>query len=181
MSREPAKRTLQDVLRERRGARQLVGVVEASRRETLRRHDETRRIAAEAVARWREGRSPDGRSRLSVEVYREVFALSSEAYYASGHWARRTRAQLARAPACEVVACGSTVDVAVHHLTHDALGEEQPSRHLVTLCDGCYKRVRKLGRSLARVPAREEVVALDPAAPIYDSSTIAALKAKYGR
>lgn len=169
------------MLRERRGARPLVGVVEASRRETLRRHDETRRVAAETAARWREGRSPDGRSKLSVEVYRELFALSSEAYYASGHWTRRTRAQLAQALACEVAACGSTVDVAAHHLTHDALGEEEPGRDLITLCDGCHKRVRKLGRSLARVPARAEVVALDPAAPIYDSSAIAALKAKYGR
>ncbi len=180
VSREPGKKSLQDVLRERRGARPLVGVVEASRRETARRHEETRRVAAEAVARWRDGRSPDSRGKLAVEVYRALFELSSEAYYASGHWARRARAQLAQAPACEVATCGATVDVAANHLTHAALGEEEPGRDLVTLCDGCNRRVRKLGRNLGRVPTRDEVVALDPAGALYDSSAIAALKAKYG-
>lgn len=180
MSREPGKKSLQEVLRERRGARPLVGIVEASRRETLRRREEIQKAAAEAVARWREGRSPDGRAKLPVEVYGALFERSSAAYYASGHWARRARAQLALAPACEVAACGSTAGAAAHHLTHATLGEEAPGRDLITLCEPCSRRVRKLGRELARVPTREDVVALDPAAPLYDPSAIAALKAKYG-
>lgn len=180
MRRETGKKSLQDVLRERRGATPLLGPVEASRRETARRLEGIEAAAAEAVARWHDGRSPDGRGKLPAEVYRSIFTLSSAAYYASGHWSRRARTQLAQAPACEVAACSSVVDVGAHHLTHAALGEEQPGRDLITLCDGCHRRVRKLGRSLTRVPTRDEVVALDPAAPLYDSSAIAALKAKYG-
>lgn len=180
MSGTPGKRSLQDVLRERRGARPLVGIVEASRRETLRRREEIQKVAAEALARWRDGRSPDGRGKLPVEVYRALFELSSAAYYASGHWSRRARAQLALAPACEVASCGSTAGAGAHHLTHDTLGEEEAGRDLITLCEACHRRARKLGRDLARVPTREEVVSVDPSAPLYDPAAIAALKAKYG-
>jgi 5-methylcytosine-specific restriction endonuclease McrA len=171
---------LQDVLRERRGSARLLSPVEASRREAARRREGVEAEAAEALARWREGRSPDGRGKLAPDVYRALFALSSAAYYASGHWSRRVRAQLAQAPACEVVACSSSEAVAVQHLSHAALGEEQAGRDLITLCDGCHRRARKLGQDLGRVPTREELVALDPAAPLYDSSAIAALRAKYG-
>ncbi|MHB1242349.1 MAG: hypothetical protein ACYC1P_02940 [Gaiellaceae bacterium] len=41
------------------------------------------------------------------------------------------------------------------------------------------RRARKLGRDLGRVPAREEVVELDPLASLYDGSAIGALKAQY--
>ena len=174
------KKTLQDVLRERRGSTRLVSPVEASQRAVARRREEMEEAAQEALARWRDGRSPDGRGKLDAEVYRRLHVLSSEAYYASGHWSRRVRAQLAFAPACEVGACGAAEAVAAHHLRHDAIGAEQPGRDLITLCDGCHRRARKLGQELGRVPAREEVVALDPAAPLYDASRIAALKAKYG-
>lgn len=174
------KKSLQQVLRERRVAKPLLSPVEASRREAARRREAIEAAAAEAVARWRAGRSPDGRAKLPVDVYRALFALSSAAYYASGHWTRKARAQLALAPVCEVAACRSAVDVAAHHLTHATLAEEQPGRDVITLCDGCHRRARKLGQDLARVPSREEIVALDPAAPLYDSSDIAALKAKYG-
>jgi 5-methylcytosine-specific restriction endonuclease McrA len=180
MSGIPGKRSLQEVLRERRAATPLLSPVEASQREAARRRDAVDAAAAEALARWRDGRSPDGRGKLALEVYRKLFALNSAAYYASGHWSRRARAQLAHAPACEVATCGSAADLAAHHLTHVALGEEQPGRDLITLCEGCHRRARKLGQDLARVPTREEVVGLDPAAPLYDSSAIAALKAKYG-
>lgn len=174
------KRSLHDVLRERRGSSQLLSPVEASRREAARRREAVEAAAAEALARWHDGRSPDGRGKLAPEVYAALFALSSGAYYGSGHWARRVRAQLALAPACEVERCGSPEEVGVQHLNHAALGEEQPGRDLITLCDGCHRRARKRGQDLARVPTREELVSLDPAAPLYDSSAIAALKAKYG-
>jgi hypothetical protein len=180
MTQSGGKKSLQQVLRERRAATPLLSPVEASQREAARRREAVEAAAAEALARWRDGRSPDGRGKLPVEVYRALHALGSAAYYASGHWSRRVRAQLAHAPACEVAACRSAVDPGAHHLTHAALGEEQPGRDLITLCDGCQRRARKLGQDLARVPTREEVVALDPAAPLYDSSAIAALKAKYG-
>ena len=179
--RPSGKKSLQQVLRERREATPLLSPVEASQREAARRREAVDSAAAAALARWREGRSPDGRGKLPVEVYRRLFALSSAAYYATGHWSRRARAQLAHAPACEVAACGSALDVAAHHLTHAALGEEQAGRDLITLCDGCHRRARRLGQDLGRVPAREEVVGLDPAAPLYDAYAIAALKEKYGR
>jgi hypothetical protein len=178
--RPSGKKSLQQVLRERREATPLLSPVEASRREAARRREAIDSEAAAALARWRDGRSPDGRGKLPAEVYRRLFELSSATYYASGHWARRARAQLAHAPGCEVAACGSGVDVEAQHRTHAALGEEQPGRDLITLCDGCHRRARKLGQELGRVPTREELVALDPAAPLYDSSAIAALKAKYG-
>ena len=178
--RPGGKKSLQQVLRERREATPLLSPVEASQREAARRREAIDAEAAAALARWRDGRSPDGRGKLAVEVYRRLFALSSAAYYASAHWSRRARAQLAHAPACEVAACGSAVDVEAQHLNHAALGEEQPGRDLITLCDGCHRRARKLGQELGRVPTREDVVGLDPAAPLYDASEIAALKAKYG-
>ena len=181
MREQAGKKSLQDVLRERRGSTRLLSPVEASQRAVARRREAVEEAAQEALARWRDGRSPDGRGKLAPEAYRRLHALSSEAYHASGHWSRRVRAQLAFAPACEVLACGSAAELGVHHLRHDALGEEQPGRDLVTLCDGCHRRARKLGRELGRVPAREEVVALDPRAPLYDASSIAALRAKYGR
>lgn len=180
MAPSDGKKSLQQVLRERRGTAPLLSPVEASRREAARKRAAIEAEATEALARWRDGRSPDGRGKLPAEVYRALFALSSAAYYASGHWSRRVRAQLLQAPACEVTACGSTEEAGVHHLTHGALGEEQPGRDLVTLCEGCHRRARKLGQDLARVPTRDELVSLDPAAPLYDSSTIEALKAKYG-
>lgn len=153
---------------------------EAARREAARRREQATAAAVEAVERWRDGRSPDGRGRLEPEVYAEVFRLAPGAYYASGHWARRARAQLAASPACEVERCGATTGVAARHLTLDAVGEERAGQDLITLCAACHRRVEKLGRRLRRVPTREEIAALDPRAPLYDPDEIAALKAKYG-
>ena len=180
MQGEVGKKSLQDVLRERRGSTRLLSPVEASQREVARRREAVEAAAQEALARWRAGRSPDGRAKLPLEVYRRLFALSSAAYYASGHWSRRVRAQLAHAPACEVMACGTASELDAHPLTAAAIGEEQTGRDLITLCDGCHRRARKLGQELGRVPERAEVVALDPKAPLYDESSIAALRAKYG-
>ena len=67
------------------------------------------------------------------------------------------------------------------HLTHATLGEEEPLRDLITLCDGCHRRAEKLGRELGRVPRRDEIVGLDPRRPLYEPADIAALKAKYAQ
>jgi hypothetical protein len=181
MRGETGKRSLQDVLRARREAATLVTPAEAARREAARRREGVTAAAVEALERFRDGRSPDGSRKLEPEVYAELFRLSPAAYSASAHWARRARAQLAAAPACEVERCGATVGTAAHHLNHDALGAEQPGRDLITLCPACHRRGEKLGRRLRRVPTREELVALDPRAPLYDPDEIAALKAKYAR
>lgn len=180
MSRDEGKRSLQDVLRARRDAPALVTPGEAARREAARRREAVGAQAAAALARWREGRSPDGRGRLDPEVLRELFGLEPRAYLATGHWMRRARAQLAAAPACEVFRCGAAAGVSVQHLTYAALGEEEPGRDLITLCGACRRRAEKLGRKLRRVPTREEVVALDPAGQLYDRDEIAALREKYG-
>jgi hypothetical protein len=180
MAEDGGKRSLQDVLRARRESPSLVTPAEAARREAARRRESASAAAAEAVERWRDGRSPDGSGRLEREVYAELFRLAPDAYYASAHWARRARAQLSAAPACEVARCGSTAGAAARHLDHDALGDEQPGRDLITLCPACHRRAEKLGRRLGRVPARAEIVAVDPRAPLYDPAEIAALKAKYG-
>ena len=69
--------------------------------------------------------------------------------------------------------------VQARHLTHATLGEEEPGRDLITLCDGCHRRAQKLGRELGRVPARDAIVRLDPRRPLYEPAEIAALKEKY--
>jgi hypothetical protein len=177
---EGEKRSLQDVLRARRESASLVTPGEAARREAARRREQAADEAAEAVERWRDGRSPDSGRKLTPEVYAELFRLAPGAYYASAHWSRRARAQLAAASACEVELCRSTAAVEARHLNLDALGSEQPGRDLITLCAACHRRAEKLGRRLGRVPTRAEVVALDPRAPLYDPDDIAALKARYG-
>lgn len=179
MAEERGKRSLQDVLRARRESPSLVTPGEAARREAARRRESAAAAAVAAVERWRDGRSPDGAGKLEPEVYAEVFRIAPDAYFASGHWARRTRAQLAAAPACEVVRCGSASGATARQLSLDALGAEQPGRDLITLCAACHRRAERLGRRLGRVPARDELVALDPRAPLYDPDEIAALRAKY--
>jgi hypothetical protein len=179
MASEDGKRSLQDVLRARREASALVTPGEAARREAARRREGMAAAAVAALERFRDGRSPDGSGKLEPEVYAHLFELSPAAYYTSGHWTRRARAQLAAAPACEVVRCGATSGAAARHLNHRALGAEEPGRDLITLCAACHRRGEKLGRRLGRVPTRDELVALDPRAPLYDPDEIAALRAKY--
>jgi hypothetical protein len=180
MRERDGKKSLQDVLRARREAPSLLTPGEAARREATRRREAAEAEAAAALERWRDGRSPDSGGKLAPDVYRELFRLDPAAYLASGHWSRRVRAQLAAAPTCEVAGCGSAAGVSAQHLTHTALGGEQPGRDLITLCGACRRRAEKLGRRLGRVPSRDEVVALDPTAPLYDLDEIAALRAKYG-
>jgi hypothetical protein len=80
-----------------------------------------------------------------------------------------------------VAQCGASAGATARHLNHDALGAEQPGRDLITLCPACHRRAEKVGRRLGRVLTREELVTLDPRAPLYDPDEIAALRAKYGR
>jgi hypothetical protein len=181
MSRGDGKKSLQDVLRERREPPALLTPAEAAKREAARRREAIEAEAAAALERWRDGRSPDARSKLAPETYRALFALSPAAYEATGHWARRAKAQLALAPGCEVERCRSATGTRARHLTHAALGEEEPHRDLITLCDGCHRRAEKLGRELGRVPRRVEIVRLDPRRPLYEPADIAALRAKYAR
>lgn len=181
MSRGDGKKSLQDVLRARREAPSLLTPAEAAKREAARRRDELEADAAAALERWRDGRSPDARGKLEPEAYRVLHRLSPEAYAATAHWARRAKAQLALAPACEVERCPGESEPAARHLTHATLGAEEPGRDLISLCDGCHRRAQKLGSELGRVPRREEIVALDPRRPLYEPADIAALKAKYGR
>ena len=181
MSREPGKKSLQDVLRARREAPSLLSPAEAAQREAARRRAELEAEAAAGLERWRDGRSPDAGGKLAPAVYAALYRLSPEAYATSGHWSRQTKAQLAYAPACEVRRCGATAGVAVHHLTHATLGEEEVGRDLITLCESCHRRARKLGAELGPVPRRDELVALDPARPLYEPADIAALRRKYGK
>jgi hypothetical protein len=180
MAPESGKRSLQDVLRARRESASLVSPAEAARREAARRREEDEAAAREAFERGREGRSPDAGGKLSPEVYRELFRLDPDAYLATNHWSRRARAQLAAASRCEVAGCGSDAGVAAQHLTHAKMGEEEPGRDLITLCEGCRRRAAKLGAQVGRVPSRDEIVGMDPKAPLYDPADIAALRAKYG-
>jgi hypothetical protein len=181
MARGEGKKSLHDVLRARREAPTLLTPAEAAKREAARRGEEAEAQAEAAFGRWRDGRSPDAGGKLSTEAYRALFRLSPAAYDATGHWQRRAKAQLGAAPACEVERCRAETGARARHLTHATLGEEEPGRDLITLCDGCHRRAEKLGRELGRVPRRGEIARLDPARPLYGPADIAALKAKYTR
>ncbi|HUH16185.1 MAG TPA: hypothetical protein VML35_09900, partial [Gaiellaceae bacterium] len=69
MSANGGKKSLQDVLRERRGSTRLLSPVEASQRAVARRREAVEAAAQDALARWRDGRSPDGRVKLDPDVY----------------------------------------------------------------------------------------------------------------
>lgn len=176
------KKSLHDVLRERRAAKPLLSVSELQLREAARRRDEAEALAHERVERWRlRQKSVDSEGKLSPEFYRAIFARSRPAYYGSRHWSRRSRAQLGLTPLCEVERCGLAADLRARHLHYDALGEEQAGRDLVTLCAGCLSRALKQEEELGRPGTREELRDLDPSRPLYDAAAIAALKEKHGR
>ena len=187
MAKGNREQSLQDVLRARRGVPALLSPEQLRQREAARRReDEERRrrededAARRLVARWREGGTRvDSEGRLSAGTYRAVFADEPEAYFASAHWARRSRAQLARTAACEVDRCGGTTELRVQHLQHDCLGAERAGDDLVTLCANCHRRARRRGLELERLLTREELRALDPEAPLFDPEAIAALKERY--
>ncbi|MBA3476554.1 MAG: hypothetical protein H0T10_07375, partial [Actinobacteria bacterium] len=118
------KKSLHDVLRERRAAKPLLSVKELRLREAARQRNETEALAEELVERWREGQKPvDAEGKLASEVYRAIFARSRRAYYGSRHWSRRCRAQLVLTRLCEVERCDRAADLSVRLLHDDALGE----------------------------------------------------------
>ena len=106
MSRGDGKKSLQDVLRARRETPSLLSPAEAAQREAARRRAEVEAEAAAALERWRDGRVADAGGKLAPAVYAALHRLDADAYAASRHWARRAKAQLALAPACEVDRCG---------------------------------------------------------------------------
>ena len=176
------KKSLHDVLRERRDAKPLLSVRELQLREAARQREEAETLAQERVGRWRLHRkSVDAEGKLVPAVYRAIFARSHRAYYGSRHWSRRSRAQLELTPACEVARCDRTTDLRARHVHYDSLGEEQAGRDLVTLCQGCLSRALKREQELGRPGTREELRDLDPHRPLYDEAAIAALKAKHRR
>jgi 5-methylcytosine-specific restriction endonuclease McrA len=176
------KKSLHDVLRERRAAKPLLSVKELRQREASRRSEEAEAVANERVERWQlRQKSVDAEGKLAPEVYRAVFARNRRAYYGSRHWSRRTRAQLGLTSFCEVAGCRRADELQVRQLHYDAVGEEQAGRDLITLCQGCMTRAHKREQELGRPPAREELRDLDPRQPLYDAAAIAALKAKHRR
>lgn len=180
MGNTDRKKSLHDVLRERRAAKPLLSVRELQLREAARRRDEIEALARERVERWRaRGKSVDAEGKLDPAVYRAVFARSRPAYYGSRHWTRRSRAQLELTLSCEVERCGRSADLGVRHLNYDALGAERAGSDLITLCEGCAGRARKREQELGRPGTREELRDLDPQQPLYDPAAIAALRAKH--
>jgi hypothetical protein len=182
MGGENRKKSLHDVLRERRAAKPLLSVKELQAREAERRRDEAGALANGRVERWRQHQKPvDAEGKLDPVVYRAIFARSRPAYYGSRHWTRRARAQLELTPSCEVERCGRAVELRAAQLQFDAVGQEQAGRDLITLCDGCLSRALKREEELGRPGTRDELRGLDPQQPLYDQAAIAALKAKHRR
>ena len=181
MSR-PRDRSLQEAMRARRQAKPLLTVEELRKREAERGQAALESEATGLVELWRQDSKPIDRSgALAAAVYKAIFALERDAYFASRHWARRTKAQLASAAACEVVRCGARTELGVLHLNHRSLGEEQVGVDLITLCEGCLRRADRKRRSAGRALTRNELLKLDPARPLYDPKTIAELKQRYAR
>ena len=176
------KKSLHDVLRERRASKPLLSVRELQLREAARRRDEEEALAKARVERWRlRQKSVDAEGKLAPAVYRAIFARSRPAYYGSRHWSRRSRAQLELTSFCEVELCGRADRLRARHLDYDALGEEQAGRDLITLCEGCHSRALKQEEELGRPGTRDELHELDPQRPLYDAAAIAALKARHRR
>ncbi|HUQ22883.1 MAG TPA: hypothetical protein VM049_07690 [Gaiellaceae bacterium] len=176
------KKSLHDVLRERRAAAPLLSVRELQLREAARRREEEADLARDRVERWRlQQKSVDAEGKLATAVYRAVFGLSRPAYFGSRHWSRRSRAQLELTAACEVVRCGAVDDLRARHVNYESLGEEQAGSDLITLCGSCLSRAIKWEQEAGRPATRQVLRDLDPRRPLYDANAIAALKAKHRR
>jgi hypothetical protein len=175
----PRKKSLQEVLRERRAATPLLTARALRERELARAREELEREAAALVARRAADGAPvDAGGKLAPELYAAVYAASPAAYFASRHWSRRSRAQRAAVPACEVARCGQTDGLRAQLVEPRAVGAERPETDLVTLCDSCAGRALKLERELGRLPTRAELRELDPGRPLYTPDEIAALRAR---
>ena len=169
-------------MRARRRATPLLTPEQLRQRQEERQRAETESEAARLVERRRQQRTPvDAEGRLSTAVYQAIFAIDRDSYYLSRHWARRSKAQRAATPRCEVEGCSENGELQVQHLGHRAVGEEQIGVDLITLCDRCRRRAERQSRARGRLLTRREIVKLDPDRPLYQPATIAALKEKYAR
>lgn len=178
----PKKKSLQDVLRARRQAAPLLTARELRDREATRRREEVAREVSRLLERRHRVRTPvDSDGKLALELYRAIFESSRSAYYESRHWARRSQAQRKATPACEVLRCGKSEGLRAHHLNHEALGEELAGRDLVTLCERCLRRARKLEQEVGRPATRAELKALDPERLLFTPADIADLKQRISR
>ncbi len=74
------------------------------------------------------------------------------AYLESDRWALQRTAALARA-SYRCSTCGSPVDLEVHHLTYERLGEELP-QDLTVLCGKCHTRLHRQENERRRHNAR---------------------------
>ena len=179
---KPRDRTLQEAMRARRQAKPLLTVEELRQREAEREQSATQDEAGRLVELWRRtGARVDAGGALPPSLYRAIFALDRDAYDGSGHWARRTKGQLAAATGCEVERCDKRTDLTVCHIGRPSPGEERVSVDLVALCDPCGRRKNRKSRALSRPLTRGEIVKLDPSRPLYEPAAIAALKARYSR
>jgi hypothetical protein len=178
----PRKKSLQDVLRERRQTSPLLTARQLREREAARRREELAGDASQLLDRRRRAGTPvDADGKLTPALYQAIFAASPRAYYESRHWSRRSSAQRKATPTCEVGRCGKSEGLRAQHLNHDAIGEERAERDLVTLCERCLRRAVKLEQKRGRPGTRAELRALDPDETLYDAAEIAALKAKHSR
>jgi hypothetical protein len=176
------KKSLQDVLRERRRATPLLTTRELREREATRRREEVSQEVSRLLDRRHRARTPvDADGKLTLELYRAIFASSRSAYYESRHWSRRSLAQRKATPACEVARCGKSEGLRAHHLNYDTLGEELVGRDLITLCEACLRRARKLEQEYGRPATRDELKALDPERLLFTPAEIAALKDRIKR
>jgi hypothetical protein len=173
--------SLQQLLRARRGPKSLLSVEELRRREAEREREAARAAAraeaARVAAEWRAGGALPATTDRAV--LGELFAADPDAYLATPHWGRVTRAQLALAPRCEAGRCGATLRLRAHHGTHWALGAEEPGRDLVTLCDRCGRRAAARARARGRPLTRDEVRTLAVDGPLFDRASILALRERY--
>ena len=179
---QPKKKSLQDVLRERRAAAPLLSARELREREAARRREEVEREAAGLVARWRAERTAvDADGKLGPAVYAAVFAV--EPACVSGEQA--LVAPLVGAAEGDACLRGRTV-----REVRGTAGAPPQSRRarggsrrpgLSTLCEGCLRRAVKLEQEPAAPGTRAELQALDPERLLFNPAAIAALKERNSR
>ena len=148
----PKKKSLQDVLRERRAAAPLLSAPRAAGarseppagggRAGSRR---PRGALASGAHRGRRGR--EARARPSTPPSSHRAGLRT--WRASTGRAAPRRSGRRRLPA-KSHGCGKSEGLQAHLLTHDALGEEVVGRDLMTLCEGCLRRAVKLEQERGR-------------------------------
>ncbi len=178
---QPKKKSLQDVLRERRAAAPLLSARELREREAARRREEVEREAARLVARWRAERTAvdaEGSSALR-STRRSSRRAGPRTWRASTGRAARRRSARRRRPA-RSPGVGRPMGCAPTTSATKRSARNAPSIWSRS-ASAAPRRAVKLERELGRPGTRAELQALDPEQPLYDPSTIAALRAKHSR